>query len=173
MFSISLWVATVGLVLFNVNNQVHAINNGVAKLPILGYNTWNAYQCNIDEDLMLTTAQLMVSLGLKDVGYEYVNIDDCWAEKNRTAAGDLQEDQVRFKNGMTKLNQQIHALGFKTGIYSDSGWFTCAGYPGSFENEVRDATTFANWGYDYLKYDNCAIPYDDIIRQGIVGNTNV
>jgi alpha-galactosidase len=169
MFSISLWVATVGLVLFNVNNQVHAINNGVAKLPILGYNTWNAYQCNIDEDLMLTTAQLMVSLGLKDVGYEYVNIDDCWAEKNRTAAGDLQEDQVRFKNGMTKLNQQIHALGFKTGIYSDSGWFTCAGYPGSFENEVRDATTFANWGYDYLKYDNCAIPYDDIIRQGIVG----
>jgi alpha-galactosidase len=169
MFSISLWAATVGLVLFNANNQVHAITNGVAKLPILGYNTWNAYQCNIDEDLMLTTAKLMVSLGLKDVGYEYVNIDDCWAEKNRTAAGDIQEDQVRFKNGMAKLNQEIHALGFKTGIYSDSGWYTCAGYPGSFQNEVRDATTFANMGFDYLKYDNCAIPYDDIIRQGIVG----
>ncbi|KDR80408.1 hypothetical protein GALMADRAFT_136897 [Galerina marginata CBS 339.88] len=168
MFSISLWAATVGLIVFNAN-QVQAIDNGVARLPILGYNTWNAYQCNIDEDLMLTTAKLMKSLGLQAAGYNYVNIDDCYAEKNRTKSGDILEDQVRFKNGMVKLNQQIHALGFKTGIYSDSGWFTCAGYPGSFQNEVRDATTFAKWGFDYLKYDNCAIPYDSIIRQGIVG----
>ncbi|PPQ86692.1 hypothetical protein CVT25_006767 [Psilocybe cyanescens] len=173
MFSISLWTVTVGLVVFNANNPVNAINNGVARLPILGYNTWNAYQCNIDENLMLTTAKLMKSLGLQAAGYNFVNIDDCYAEKNRTASGDIQEDKVRFKNGMVKLNQQIHALGLPylthSVQYSDSGWFTCAGYPGSFMNEVRDATTFAKWGFDYLKYDNCAIPYDDIIRQGIVG----
>ncbi|KAF8875061.1 glycoside hydrolase [Infundibulicybe gibba] len=149
---------------------VIGLNNGVARLPIvLGYNTWNAYQCNIDEDLMLTTAKLMKSLGLQAAGYNYVNIDDCYAEKNRSASGDIIADKVRFKGGMKKLTDSIHALGFKTGIYSDSGWFTCAGYPGSFQNELRDATTFQNWGFDYLKYDNCAIPYDDIIRQGMIG----
>ncbi|KAJ7665898.1 glycoside hydrolase superfamily [Mycena polygramma] len=148
--------------------SVAALENGVARLPVLGYNTWNAYQCNIDQDLMLTTANLMKSLGLQAVGYNYVNIDDCYAEKNRSASGDIIPDKIRFPN-ITSMTDQIHALGFKTGIYSDSGWFTCAGYPGSFQNELRDATTFQNWGFDYLKYDNCAIPYDDIIREGIVG----
>jgi len=78
-------------------------------------------------------------------------------------------DQVRFKSGFTKLNEKIHALGFKTGIYGDSGWLTCDGYPGSYSNELRDAFTFQKWGFDYLKFDNCAIPYDDIIREGIIG----
>ncbi|PPQ75264.1 hypothetical protein CVT24_007437 [Panaeolus cyanescens] len=169
MFSVSLLTALAGLVAFHAD-QANALSNGVTRLPILGYNTWNAYQCNIDENLLLTTAKLMKSLGLQDAGYNYVNIDDCYAEKNRTAAGDIVEDKVRFKNGMKKLNQQIHALGFKTGIYSDSGWFTCAGYPGSYGNELRDANTFAKWGFDYLKYDNCAIPYDSITREGIVGS---
>ncbi|KAJ7583600.1 glycoside hydrolase [Mycena floridula] len=158
-----LLLAAVGIV------RVCALNAGVARLPVLGYNTWNAYQCNIDEDLMLTTAKAMKSLGLLDVGYNYVNIDDCYAEKNRSSTGDIIADKIRFKSGMKSLTDQIHALGFKTGIYSDSGWFTCAGYPGSFQNEVRDATTFSEWGFDYLKYDNCAIPYDSIIKQGIVG----
>ncbi|KAJ6557834.1 glycoside hydrolase [Mycena capillaripes] len=148
--------------------SVAALDNGVARLPILGYNTWNAYQCNIDQDLMLTTAKLMKSLGLLSVGYTYVNIDDCYAEKSRDASGNIVPDKIRFPN-IKNLTDEVHALGFKTGIYSDSGWFTCAGYPGSFQNELRDATTFQNWGFDYLKYDNCAIPYDDIIREGIVG----
>ncbi|KAJ7112767.1 glycoside hydrolase [Mycena crocata] len=157
-----------GIALASLFTSVAALDNGVARLPILGYNTWNAYQCNIDANLMLTTAKLMKSLGLLDVGYHYVNIDDCYAEKNRSASGDIVGDKIRFPD-MKALTDQVHALGFKTGIYSDSGWFTCAGYPGSFQNELRDATTFQNWGFDYLKYDNCAIPYDDIIRQGIVG----
>ncbi|GLB45195.1 putative alpha galactosidase A [Lyophyllum shimeji] len=170
MLADKLWIATACAIFYASSlTGVHALNNGVARLPVLGYNTWNAYQCNIDEDLMLTTAKLMKSLGLQDVGYNYVNIDDCYAEKNRSMSGDIIEDKVRFKSGMKKLNEQIHALGFKTGIYSDSGWFTCAGYPGSFQNELRDAKTFQDWGFDYLKYDNCAIPYDSIIRQGIVG----
>lgn len=148
--------------------SVNALDNGVARLPVLGYNTWNAYQCNIDQDLYLTSAKLMKSLGLLDAGYHHVNIDDCWAEKNRSASGDLVPDKIRFPN-IQSMTEQIHALGFKAGIYGDSGWFTCAGYPGSFMNELRDITTFQNWGFDYLKYDNCAIPYDDIIRQGMVG----
>ncbi|KAJ4464540.1 glycoside hydrolase superfamily [Lentinula edodes] len=168
---------------------VNASRNGVGRLPALGYNTWNAYGCNIDEDLVLEAAQLMVSLGLQTAGYEYVNIDDCYAEKNRSENGDIVANSVRFARGMNNLTDQIHALGFKTGIYSDSGWFTCGGYPGSFQNELRDARTFQDWGFDYLKrakfhsYDHVqpsdgypkdltivqVIPFDDIIREGMIG----
>ncbi|KAG6811589.1 hypothetical protein H0H92_006712 [Tricholoma furcatifolium] len=144
----ALWYAT-------TFEGVQALNNGVAQLPVLGYNTWNAYGCNINEDLVYTTAQLMQSLGLQDAGYSYVNIDDCWAEKNRSASGDLVPDPTKFPSGLNTLNDKIHALGFKTGIYGDSGWFTCGGYPGSWGNELRDANTFVEWGYDYLKtYDD-------------------
>ncbi|KAJ3570854.1 hypothetical protein NP233_g4133 [Leucocoprinus birnbaumii] len=121
MVTTLLWTAAgATLTLLGSTKPASALNNGVARLPVLGYNTWNAFQCNIDEDLMLETAHLMQSLGLQDAGYNYVNIDDCYAEKNRTAAGDIIEDRVRFKNGMKKLNHQIHALGFKTGITKDN-----------------------------------------------------
>ncbi|OBZ67294.1 putative alpha-galactosidase B [Grifola frondosa] len=150
-------------------HAVSALDNGVARLPVLGYNTWNAYQCNIDEDLIITTAKLMKSLGLQSAGYTHVNLDDCYAEKNRTAEGLITPDKVKFKSGFNNLTDQLHSIGFKAGIYSDSGWFTCAGYPGSFQNEALDAKTFQNWGFDYLKFDNCAIPYDDIIREGTFG----
>ncbi|KAL5523373.1 hypothetical protein ACEPAF_1640 [Sanghuangporus sanghuang] len=149
--------------------HVFALDDGVAKLPVLGYNTWNAFQCNIDQDLILTTAKLMQSLGLQDVGYTHVNIDDCWSEKNRSETGDLVPDKARFSVGMKNLTDQLHEMGFNAGIYGDSGWFTCAGYPGSFQNEARDAKTFQDWGFDYLKYDNCAIPYDDILRENTMG----
>ncbi|KAJ7634471.1 glycoside hydrolase [Roridomyces roridus] len=148
---------------------VNALENGVARLPVLGYNTWNAYQCNIDQDLLITTATLMKSLGLFDAGYQYVNIDDCYAELQRdNTSGRIVPDHTRFPN-ITAMNDQIHAMGFKTGIYSDSGWLTCAGYPGSFENEALDAETFQDWGFSYLKFDNCNFPYDDIIKQGMIG----
>ncbi|KAH8108621.1 glycoside hydrolase [Phellopilus nigrolimitatus] len=183
------WLTLVGTTVATVGlgaQRVFAIDNGVAKLPVMGYNTWNAYACNIDQDLLITTANLMQSLGLQDAGYTHVNLDDCWAEKNRSTAGDLvpgpfsffslrdcaiytTADSVRFSRGMNNLTGQLHALGFKAGIYGDSGWYTCAGYPGSFENEARDAQTFLDWGFDYLKYDNCAIPYDDILRQNTLG----
>ncbi|KAJ8474526.1 hypothetical protein ONZ45_g15919 [Pleurotus djamor] len=189
---------------------VHALRNGVGKLPftVLGYNTWYAYQvrervpfepgkscspvplnkCAIDEDLVLQDARQIKSLGLLDAGYNYINLDDCYAEFNRSANGDIVEgrpltflfpkancvplastDHIRFSRGMKNFTGQLRELGFKAGIYSDSGWFTCAGYPGSFQNELRDARTFQDWGFDFLKYDNCNIPYDSIIRQGLVG----
>ncbi|KAF9530427.1 glycoside hydrolase [Crepidotus variabilis] len=144
--------------------------NGAAKLPAMGYNTWNYYQCNINETLVLTTAQQMKSLGLQDAGYKYVNLDDCYSQRDRNSAGDIVEDPVKFKSGMKNLTDQIHAMGFKAGIYSDSGTNTCAGYPGSYGNEQRDADLFfGKWGFDYLKYDNCFVPSDTVTRTGIIG----
>ncbi|TFK46796.1 glycoside hydrolase [Heliocybe sulcata] len=148
---------------------VHALQNGVGRLPALAYNTWNAYQCNINQDLIVTTAELIVSLGLQDAGYNRVNLDDCWAMKNRTTDGSLEPDTTRFSKGFNWLTNQLQSMGFQAGIYSDSGWYTCAGYPGSFEHEAQDAETFQNWGFDYLKFDNCYIPYDEIIREGVYG----
>ncbi|EPQ52042.1 glycoside hydrolase [Gloeophyllum trabeum ATCC 11539] len=164
--------ALVGLALYSSSLPlVYGLDDGsgVGRLPALAYNTWNAYQCNIDEDLIVTTAQLMVSLGLQDVGYNRVNLDDCWAMKNRTADGSLQPDTTRFSKGFNWLTDQLHSMGFQAGIYSDSGWLTCAGYPGSYQNEARDAETFQDWGFDYLKYDNCYIPFDDVLREGVYG----
>ncbi|KAB5590844.1 hypothetical protein CTheo_5713 [Ceratobasidium theobromae] len=160
LFSL-LGVAAVGGIAAN------ALDVGVAKLPVLGYNTWNAYQCDISEKLIIETAQLMKKLGLQAAGYDYVNLDDCWSLKNRSTSGHLVADPVKFPSGIKNLTDTLHKMGFKAGIYSDAGWFTCGGFPGSYSNE--DAQTFSDWGIDYLKYDNCAIPYDSITRQGVYG----
>ncbi|KZT70099.1 glycoside hydrolase family 27 protein [Daedalea quercina L-15889] len=140
------------------------------RLPVMGYNTWNAYYCDINEDKILKTARLMKSLGLLDLGYNYVNVDDCYSEKQRNSNGDIVEDPEKFPSGMRTLTDKIHDMGFKAGIYSDSGWFTCQIYPGSFQNEDRDIKLFRdNWNFDLLKYDNCAIPFDNVIKEGMVG----
>ncbi|KAI0725088.1 glycoside hydrolase superfamily [Fomitopsis betulina] len=149
--------------------RVGALDNGVARLPVLGYNTWNAYGCDINENIILETASLMKSLGLQEVGYTHVNLDDCWAEKNRTANGTLAPSAEKFPSGFNNLTSQLNDMGFQAGIYGDSGWLTCAGYPGSYGNELLDATTFQTWGFDYLKFDNCYIPCDDVIREGVYG----
>ncbi|KAI6040914.1 glycoside hydrolase family 27 protein [Pisolithus marmoratus] len=126
----------------------------VGKLPVMGYNTWNAYYCDISEDIIIKNANLMISLGLVDVGYNYVNIDDCYSERQRSPAGDIVASKTKFPSGMKSLTDNIHALGLKAGIYSDAGWFTCQLYPGSYQNEARDAKLFKEeWGFDYLKYD--------------------
>jgi len=140
---------------------IRAEDAGIGRLPAMGFNTWNAYHCDINEHLVFDAAKLITSLGLADVGYNYVNIDDCYSEKKRDASGNIVAHKKRFPSGMRNLTDQIHRLGFKAGIYSDSGWYTCAGYPGSFQNEYRDAKLFqVDWGFDYLKYDNCAGVYD-------------
>ncbi|KAJ7041798.1 glycoside hydrolase family 27 protein [Mycena alexandri] len=165
---------TLGVALASVSllygGKHHAEVHRVGRLPVMGYNTWNAYHCNINETLILETAQLVKSLGLADVGYNYVNVDDCYSEKKRSEDGDIIADKTRFPSGMKWLTDQIHGLGLKAGIYSDAGWFTCALYPGSFQNEERDAKLFSEeWGFDLLKYDNCAIPFDEITRENIIG----
>ncbi|KAF8153649.1 glycoside hydrolase family 27 protein [Mycena galopus ATCC 62051] len=166
--SLALGVALASVSLFY--GAHHPKVHRVGRLPVMGYNTWNAYHCNINETVMLETASLIKSLGLADVGYTYVNVDDCYSEKQRNANGDIVADPDRFPSGMKALTDNIHGLGLKAGIYSDAGWFTCALYPGSFQNEERDAKLFSEeWGFDLLKYDNCAVPFDEITRENTIG----
>jgi alpha-galactosidase len=127
---------------------------GLAETPPMGWNSWNTFGCDIDENLIRETAEAMVSSGMKDAGYEYVNLDDCW-HGERDEQGFIQPDPERFPSGMKALADYVHSLGLKIGIYSDAGWKTCAGRPGSRGYEYQDALTYARWGIDYLKYDWC------------------
>ncbi|KAI0049699.1 glycoside hydrolase family 27 protein [Auriscalpium vulgare] len=139
------------------------------RLPVMGYNTWNYFACDINETVIIETVSELNSLGLAELGYKYMNLDDCWHEPQRSPDGFLVANRERFPSGMNNLTDTIHALGLKAGIYSDSGWYTCQMYPGSYQNEARDAKTFQDWGFDLLKYDNCAEPFDTVIREGMVG----
>lgn len=126
--------------------------------PPMGWNSWNTFTWNINEALIRETADAMVETGLKDAGYEYVVIDDCWSLKERDKNGRLVPDPEKFPRGMKAVADYVHGKGLKFGMYSCCGTHTCAGYPGSFEHEFQDAETFAEWGVDYLKYDNCYKP---------------
>lgn len=130
----------------------------IKNLPPMGWNTWNTFAQNIQEELILDSAKALVSSGLKDAGYEYVVIDDCWALKERGADGRLTPDPQKFPHGMKYLADRIHEIGLKFGMYSCCGTMTCAGYPASFDREFLDAETFAGWGVDFLKYDYCFKP---------------
>lgn len=127
---------------------------GLALTPPMGWNSWNKFQCDVSEQLIRETADAMVATGMKDAGYQYINIDDCW-HGERDARGFIQVDAKRFPNGMKALADYIHSKGLKIGIYSDAGWKTCGGRPGSRGYEFQDAQTYAEWGIDYLKYDWC------------------
>ncbi|HEX6353180.1 NPCBM/NEW2 domain-containing protein [Actinophytocola sp.] len=128
---------------------------GLAALPPMGFNNWNAFGCDVDETLIKETADVLVSSGLADRGYEYVNIDDCWSLRERGPDGRLVPDPAKFPGGISGVADYVHAKGLKLGIYGDAGTKTCAGFPGSLGHETVDAQTWADWGVDYLKYDNC------------------
>ncbi|GII77382.1 alpha-galactosidase [Sphaerisporangium rufum] len=136
-------------------SPVAALDNGLARTPQMGWNDWNSFGCNVNDGLVRQTADIMVSSGMKDAGYTYVNIDDCWSTKSRNAAGDLVPDPQKFPNGIKAVADYVHSKGLKLGIYSSAGTTTCAGYPASLNYERRDAALWASWGIDYLKYDNC------------------
>ncbi|XP_050947283.1 alpha-galactosidase 2 isoform X2 [Cucumis melo] len=122
----------------------------------MGWNSWNHFQCNLNENLIKETADAMVSSGLAALGYEYINLDDCWAELDRDSKGNLVAKASTFPSGIKALADYVHRKGLKLGIYSDAGIQTCSKkMPGSLGNEEQDAKTFASWGIDYLKYDNC------------------
>lgn len=126
----------------------------LAKTPPLGWNSWNTFACDINESMIREMADAMVTSGMKDAGYTYINIDDCW-HGERDQDGNIQAHPERFPSGMKALADYVHAKGLKIGIYSDAGATTCAGYPGSRGYEYQDARTYASWGIDYLKYDWC------------------
>ena len=127
----------------------------LAPTPPMGWNSWNKFGCDIDEELIRETADAMVSSGMAAAGYEYVNIDDCWMAPERDAQGRLQPDPVRFPGGIKAIADYVHAKGLKLGIYSSAGTATCQGLPASLDHETTDAASFAEWGVDLLKYDNC------------------
>lgn len=127
----------------------------VKLTPPMGWNSWNTFGENINEELIRQTADMLVESGLRDMGYEYLVIDDCWSLKQRDQDQRLTADPAKFPNGMKAVADYVHGRGLKFGMYSCAGNLTCAGYPGSFEHEFTDARTFAGWGVDFLKYDYC------------------
>ncbi|XP_054715039.1 alpha-N-acetylgalactosaminidase-like [Uloborus diversus] len=142
-----------------------ALDNGLALTPPMGWLSWERFTCNIDcdndpkncisEQLYMDMADRLVADGYKELGYEYVNIDDCWMERKRDSSNRLVPDHKRFPNGIKALADYVHSKGLKLGIYQDVGTNTCAGYPGSQGFYDIDASTFAEWEIDMLKVDGC------------------
>ena len=146
--------------------------NGAALRPPMGWNSWNHFGCIINcteyptdclsETLIKEMADAMVSSGMAKVGYEYVNLDDCWLLKTRDSQGRLQPDPTRFPSGMAALAEYVHSKGLKLGLYGDAGTATCEGYAGSEGYEATDAATLAAWGVDYWKLDGCNLAISDM-----------
>ncbi|MGV9308944.1 NPCBM/NEW2 domain-containing protein [Nonomuraea sp. NPDC003727] len=136
-----------------------AVDDGLALTPPMGFNNWNSTHCRAEfnEEMVKGIADLFVSKGLKDAGYQYVNLDDCWALPQRDQNGNLVPDPVRFPHGIKAVADYVHSKGLKFGIYTSAGTRTCdaKGFPGGIGHERQDANLFASWGVDYLKYDNC------------------
>ncbi|CAE6428342.1 unnamed protein product [Rhizoctonia solani] len=144
------------LSIFGLVGSANAAENGLARTPQMGWNTWNKFACDISEDLILSAGKAVVATGLKDLGYEYVVVDDCWHAASREAGtGKPVADSTRFPNGIKHLSDNIHSLGLKIGIYSSAGLYTCGRRFGSLGYEEIDAKTYAEWEIDYIKYDNC------------------
>lgn len=131
-----------------------AVNNGLARTPQMGWNNWNSLGCDVSQSLLLDTSRVLLDSGLRDVGYKYVVLDDCWSD-GRGSDGYINADKKKFPRGMKWVAQQLHDMGFLYGMYSSAGEMTCARYEGSLDYETQDAQSFASWDVDYLKYDNC------------------
>jgi len=131
-----------------------AQDKGLASTPPMGWNSWNKFGCNVGEDMIRQMADGMDKSGMKEVGYQYIVIDDCW-QVERDQSGNIVADAKRFPAGIKALADYVHSRGLKFGIYSDAGYKTCAKRPGSLGHEYQDALQYAAWGVDYLKYDWC------------------
>jgi len=167
--SLKQWVSA--LIILSVSQLAHGLENGLARTPPMGWLAWERFRCNTDcandphncisERLFRQMADLVVSDGYQEVGYSYINVDDCWLAHTRDRRGRLQADSLRFPSGMKNLADYVHSKGLKFGIYEDYGNFTCAGYPGILGHLETDANTFAEWDVDYVKLDGCySLPTD-------------
>ncbi|CAF1017728.1 unnamed protein product [Adineta ricciae] len=134
---------------------ISSLDNGLGKTPQMGWNSWNHFGCRINETVIRETADALISTGLAKAGYTYVNVDDCWASARDSTTKFIQPDPSTFPSGMAALADYVHSRGLLFGLYSDAGYETCAGRPGSFGYEDIDAHVYAQWKVDYLKYDNC------------------
>ncbi|GAA1524012.1 hypothetical protein BJ978_000449 [Agromyces terreus] len=143
----------------------------LSPAPPMGFNAWLSYKCNVNEDLIVEVADYIVSSGLKDAGYEYINLDDCWEGATRDADGRLQNDPVTFPHGIAWLGEYIHSKGLKFGIYSAASPVTCKGRPASDGYYDIDMQTFADWGVDYIKMDICGAAGNTEIKQNCDNTT--
>jgi alpha-galactosidase len=144
------------LVLFLLSTNINAQKfENLALTPPLGWNSWNTFGTDVNEQLIKDVADAFIKLGLKDAGYEYIVLDDGWMAMERDKNGNLVPDPKKFPNGIKTLADYIHGKGLKIGIYNCAGNKTCGGYPGSRGFEYQDARTYASWEIDYLKYDWC------------------
>ena len=129
--------------------------DGLALTPPMGWNSWNTFATNVNEDLIKTVADAMIKNGMRDAGYNYIVIDDGWEAAQRDSSGTIIPDPGKFPHGMKVLGDYLHLHGFKFGLHNCAGTETCAGLPGGRGHEYHDAMTYASWGVDYLKYDWC------------------
>jgi len=137
-----------------------ALQNGLARTPPMGWNSWYTAHCRVTEEIVLRNAQALVDTGMAKLGYSYVNVDGCWEARKRDAKGRLRGDRKRFPSGMAALGRSIHSLGLRYGIYTSAGPTICShARPGSQGHYGRDMKTFAAWGVDYVKVDWCAVPH--------------
>lgn len=135
------------------------IGNKLALTPPMGWNSWNVFTKHIDEKMLLEMADAMVNSGMRDLGYQYLNIDDYWHNTTRdSATGKPMVDPKKFPNGMRYIADYVHSKGLKLGIYSDAGTMTCGKCFGGYKFEDIDAKTYSDWGIDLLKYDFCHVP---------------
>lgn len=163
------------LFLLTFNLSTYCLEDHQALTPPMGFSTWNEFGCTISESTLVNTGHVMIKthptnwegneLSLKDAGYTYVNIDDCWHAKNRDAQGNPQWDSTKFPRGLTWLADTLHQMGLKIGIYSCAGTATCCNYFAAFDPshpdigyDQIDANAYATWGIDYLKEDWCSVP---------------
>jgi alpha-galactosidase len=150
----ALFVFIVSITFSAAFGQESSVSKGLAPTPPMGWNSWNKFGCNVSDELVRGMADAIVKSGMKDAGYQYVIIDDCWQGK-RDEHGDITADPQRFPNGIKALADYVHSLGLKFGIYSDAGEMTCEKRSGSLGHEYQDALKYASWDVDYLKYDWC------------------
>jgi len=142
-------------VTFALAPQLQGQSSGVAMTPPMGWNSWNHFHRNVTDAVIRAQADAMVSSGMRDAGYTYINIDDTWEAEHRNADGTIQTNE-KFPD-MKALADYVHSKGLKLGIYSSPGPLTCAKFEGSYGHEEQDAKTYAAWGIDYLKYDLCGL----------------
>jgi hypothetical protein len=167
MFLVFVFLVLLLLGSCSTTTLVLALENGLALTPPMGWLSWERFGCEtnctahpdtcISEDLYLKQAQLLVSTGLRDAGYTYVNIDDCWGQMERDPnSGKLVEDRTRFPSGLKHLSRTLHSWGLRLGLYGDIGTKTCVGYPGFQSHFELDAQTLA-WDFeiDSIKVDAC------------------
>ena len=145
------------LLLFLTSLNVFAQKfEGLALTPQMGWNSWNKFGTDINEQMVKEMADALVSTGLRDAGYNHILLDDGWMEMERDAQGNLIPHREKFPNGIKVVADYVHSKGLKFGLYNCAGSKTCAGYPGSRGHEYQDALKYAEWGVDYLKYDWCS-----------------